>query len=108
MKFDVKDRVTIKSTLESGIITQCKYEKTIINGTISEKTTYRIEKENKNRYYQDWQPEENLQFQEEYDREMEIGFLDLLIDSSLLNQEHEQAKSLYQEKIELIKKGANK
>ncbi|MCM3109874.1 hypothetical protein [Lederbergia lenta] len=101
MKFELNEEVLIAPTGEIGRIIQLKYEKYYSQGLPNERITYRVAvNESK---FGSWYEEGNLKYPNTYDKEFEIGLLDLLINVNLLNVGNTvYAKQFYNEKIRLM------
>jgi hypothetical protein len=100
MKFELEEKVRIKSTGKKGVIKAYKFETAFSYGKIRESKRYYIKIEN-NHFY--WFDESDIELDEyTFDSKFELGLLGLLIDVNLLAGNYEQV-SVFNEKKQQIR-----
>lgn len=101
-KFELADRVLIKSKGKQGDIKQYRIEGAIDkNGNVEETIKYYIKY---GQYLTEWFPEDDLQLPDSFDVDFENGLLDLLINVNLKANNLDNVKQLHNQKQQ-YKKG---
>jgi hypothetical protein len=89
-KFELEEKVRIKSTGRKGIVKAFKYETAFSYGKIRHSKRYYIKIEN-NHFY--WFDESDIELDEyTFDNNFELGWSELMIDVNLLAGNYEQVK----------------
>lgn len=101
-KFELNNKVYIKSKDTTGEITQYKHEK-YKRGTGEVVETYKYLVKT-NSHYSDWFDESDLSFVNEFDNKFEVGLIDLLIDVNLKENNLDTVKELHKQKQQYEKR----
>lgn len=96
MKFQIGDKVVVRATGRTGEITQWKVEQFVKNNHIETIKRYAVS--NSSYYGATWYKEEDLQLDNVFDIEFEVGLLDLLIDVYLSARKFYLVKEMYNQK----------
>lgn len=102
MKFEIGDKVRSKSEDKSGEILQCRYEKFKQGtGKITETIKYQVKTAI---YHSTWYDQDDLIFIDSFDDDFESGFLGLLINVNLKENNLDKVKELHKQQ-QKYKKG---
>jgi hypothetical protein len=101
MKFNLGEKIRLRSTGRLGEIIHCKHEKYIYNGKITESKRYEV---HFGSYDRRWYFEQDLVSDYEFDNKFEIELCDLLINVYLRNKKYDLVKKLYNEKQNYMRK----
>jgi hypothetical protein len=99
VKFELEEKIRIKSTGKKGVIKGYKFETAFSYGKVRESKKYYIRIEN-NHFY--WFDESDIALDEyTFDSKFELGLSELLIDVNLLAGNYEQVKIHIEQKQQL-------